>query len=422
MKRLTTFFFILFVGMTISHKADAQIWKHIKHKVKKHVTKDVDSTIDKAIEKAKNAAKSNKRDKSKDSINSRSNGVAALGDSVSAQGNGGTASLADYKNYDFVPGDKILFVSNFKNQRNASLPARLGLVQGTAEVQTYQGDKVLELERGSDVTLIPMMKKKNYLPDQFTVEFDLLVPKIDNGYKSFAVFFFKPNTEKMDLKAPLDKEKHFKFEIDVGNKGAIDLGHSIESKIPRPALSKSLTTPGGWHHIAIYIHNNIGKAYIDQYRVAASNMILTGVTKLAIKTQGDLEYLIKNARLAAGGSDVYQKIVSDGKFVTHGIHFTFDKSDILPESMGTINEIYQMLKNHSDLKLEIDGYTDSDGSKDYNLKLSQQRAKSVKKQLVKMGIDDGRLTTKGFGESNPVETNSTPEGKANNRRVEFVKI
>jgi len=80
------------------------------------------------------------------------------------------------------------------------------------------------------------------------------------------------------------------------------------------------------------------------------------------------------------------------------------------------------MKEHSDLKFEIDGHTDSDGKGDANLKLSQERADAVKAKLTEMGIDDARLTTKGFGATKPIDKNDTAEGKANNRRVEFVKI
>jgi outer membrane protein OmpA-like peptidoglycan-associated protein len=89
--------------------------------------------------------------------------------------------------------------------------------------------------------------------------------------------------------------------------------------------------------------------------------------------------------------------------------------------MGALNEISKLMKEHSDLKFEIDGHTDSDGNDDANMKLSQSRANAVKDQLVKMGIDESRLTTKGFGETKPIDKNDSAEGKANNRRVEFVK-
>jgi outer membrane protein OmpA-like peptidoglycan-associated protein len=90
--------------------------------------------------------------------------------------------------------------------------------------------------------------------------------------------------------------------------------------------------------------------------------------------------------------------------------------------MGALNEIAKLLKGHSDLKFEIDGHTDSDGNDDANMKLSQSRADAVKAQLVKMGIDESRLSAKGFGETKPVDKNDSAEGKANNRRVEFVKM
>jgi outer membrane protein OmpA-like peptidoglycan-associated protein len=84
--------------------------------------------------------------------------------------------------------------------------------------------------------------------------------------------------------------------------------------------------------------------------------------------------------------------------------------------------IVQVLKDNPEIKFEVGGHTDSDGADDYNLKLSQQRADAVKDQLIKMGIEAARLSAKGYGETKPISDNTTFEGKANNRRVEFVKM
>jgi outer membrane protein OmpA-like peptidoglycan-associated protein len=82
-----------------------------------------------------------------------------------------------------------------------------------------------------------------------------------------------------------------------------------------------------------------------------------------------------------------------------------------------------MLTDDPALKLEIDGHTDSDGADAANLDLSQKRADSVRTYLVaNYKIDTSRLSTKGLGETKPIDANTTPEGKANNRRVEFVKM
>jgi outer membrane protein OmpA-like peptidoglycan-associated protein len=89
--------------------------------------------------------------------------------------------------------------------------------------------------------------------------------------------------------------------------------------------------------------------------------------------------------------------------------------------MGIINEIADLMKEHPEVNFSVEGHTDSDGETDANQKLSEARAQAVKDMLVSMGIDTGRLTTKGYGESSPIAANTTAEGKANNRRVEFVK-
>lgn len=90
--------------------------------------------------------------------------------------------------------------------------------------------------------------------------------------------------------------------------------------------------------------------------------------------------------------------------------------------MGVINSIFQLMNDHPEVKFSVEGHTDSDGDDAFNQKLSEQRAETVVSTLIQMGIDSSRLTTKGWGESKPLSDNSTPEGKANNRRVEFVKL
>jgi outer membrane protein OmpA-like peptidoglycan-associated protein len=168
------------------------------------------------------------------------------------------------------------------------------------------------------------------------------------------------------------------------------------------------------------------KAYEDQNRVLVApdfgesfmpkSLYLGGI--------GDNEnpLIVKNVRIAAGGGmNVLQTLNKDGKVISH-ILFAVNSATVKPESMGAIQEMAKALKADASVKLEIGGHTDSDGDATRNMTLSQSRAESVKKILVDQGIDAGRLTAKGYGATKPLGPNDSPEGKANNRRVEFTKL
>jgi outer membrane protein OmpA-like peptidoglycan-associated protein len=133
--------------------------------------------------------------------------------------------------------------------------------------------------------------------------------------------------------------------------------------------------------------------------------------------------VFKNVRVALGGGmNLIDALNKEGKIVTHGIHFDVNSATVKPESMGTINQIAKLLKNNPELKFEIDGHTDSTGDASKNMTLSQQRAEAVQQLLVSQGVDASRLSAKGYGASKPMASNDTPEGQAQNRRVEFVKL
>ena len=177
-----------------------------------------------------------------------------------------------------------------------------------------------------------------------------------------------------------------------------------------------------WHHVAIAINKNIGKIYIDQFRVVYVNNLSGKAQSIIFNVGQYYNSFIKDIRIAEGGTNVYKEVATTSKIITHGILFDVNKATLKPQSMGTINEICNLLKKDPSLKFEIDGFTDSTGNAQNNLALSQQRADAVKAQLVSMGIDASRLSSKGFGSTKPIDTNTTPEGRANNRRVEFVKM
>lgn len=108
--------------------------------------------------------------------------------------------------------------------------------------------------------------------------------------------------------------------------------------------------------------------------------------------------------------------------ILEGITFSKTKADIKPESENTLRKALQTLETYPDISVEISGYTDNVGSDRSNQRLSEKRANAVRDWLVRQGVDPNRITAKGYGESNPVAPNDTPEGKQKNRRIEFKRI
>ena len=108
------------------------------------------------------------------------------------------------------------------------------------------------------------------------------------------------------------------------------------------------------------------------------------------------------------------------KIVLRGVNFDFDKSNIRPDAQPILEEACKTLKAEPSIDVSCDGYTDSIGSDQYNMGLSQRRANAVRDWLIKCGIPASRLAARGFGKTNPVASNATPEGRAQNRRTELV--
>lgn len=110
------------------------------------------------------------------------------------------------------------------------------------------------------------------------------------------------------------------------------------------------------------------------------------------------------------------------KIVLEGVNFDFDKSNLRQEDIAIIDRDAAVLDQWGNVNIEVAGHTDSRGSDEYNMNLSQQRAETVRNYLVNKGIAADRLSAKGYGESQPVADNATDEGRFKNRRVELIPI
>ncbi|WP_373513581.1 OmpA family protein, partial [Persicitalea sp.] len=171
------------------------------------------------------------------------------------------------------------------------------------------------------------------------------------------------------------------------------------------------------------------RVYVDELkvfdlpRIFPTDIKLNAMRLHSQLSEDDDQMFLSNIRLAVGAPDTRSKLITEGKFVTTGITFDVNSANIKSESYAVLKDIAETLQENASVKVKIIGHTDSDGEEAANLALSKKRAESVKEKLAsEFGIDKGRLETDGKGETAPTADNGTPEGKANNRRVEFVKM
>lgn len=415
-KLLCLFSLAIFLFAFNTHASAQSMFDKLKKKVKDKTEQRVDQNEDKAVDKGLDQvdpSKQNTSSNNKGSATNTNSSVVNTSNKTTANTNvdnneSKTPTLISYKNYDFVPGDKIIFESNLADEQTGEIPSQFTLIEGQMDVQNVDGENVIRTAKGATITFTPRMTNLTYMPDQFTVEFDF---KNDNfGLNHINVDF----GHRVYYSGGQGIIPGVQFQ-----NGSIEWTSSTD--LPDD-LNANLKKPMAWHHIAIAINKNVGKVYIDQFRVLNINNLEGKANNVTFNVNGYENSYIKNIRIAAGGIDIYKQATTDAKIVTHGILFDVDKATIKPESMGTINQIFNVLQKNSSLKYEIDGHTDNSGTSAHNLTLSQQRADAVKTQLVSMGIDASRLTTKGLGDTKPIDKNDTPEGKANNRRVEFIKM
>jgi outer membrane protein OmpA-like peptidoglycan-associated protein len=223
-----------------------------------------------------------------------------------------------------------------------------------------------------------------------------------------------------------DSEKN-----DIGNFGIQDKVRTNLRILNKDLAQKQLmTTPGpGIHTMRVMATKTTVKCYIDNERVAnvpaveGFRPVSFGIYADPWKDEENNPMLFGNLRYAEGGKTLKEQLDEAGKIVTHGILFDSGSAKIKAESCKTLADIGGLLTDSAALRLSIEGHTDSDGADAANLTLSLGRADAVKTYLAEVyKIDGSRLETKGWGEGKAIDTNDTPEGKANNRRVELVKL
>jgi OmpA-OmpF porin, OOP family len=375
-----------------------------------------------AEEEAKRKAEEEARKKARaDSVRADSVQKAAARDSAArapARGSGAAQARVDprvWENYDFVPGSRVLFYTDFSEDRVGNFARGLRFKAGSMDVVERDGVKMLRSTSRGEF-MVPLGAR---LPERFTLEVDVIASGDLGGYDIVA--FEGGSAWDRDARSA---------EVNWATTGTVIIGggqNAGTSTISFPGLLAEQNR-GNVTHLRVLMDGPYFKLYSNERRVY-------NIPELGFKRDSVIRFLVKGEeepgretyitmiRVAESEVDVlYDALTARGRWATHGILFATGKAELQPESRPVLREIASTMQKYPDLKILIEGHTDNVGSAASNLTLSDHRAAAVKAALVAdFGIGADRITTRGLGDTQPSVPNATPAGRAQNRRVEIVK-
>lgn len=321
-----------------------------------------------------------------------------------------------WENYDFIPGNRVIFFTDFGEDRVGNFARRLKYRSGSMDVVEVDSVRMLRATSRSEF-LIPLGAR---LPERFTLELAVVAPAVASGGYDMVAFEGSPAMDRSESSA----------EVNWNTSGTVIIGGgqgigSSDVRVPdemRPALLGQVA------HIRVLMDGPYFKLYVNErrmYNIPELAFRRDSVIRVFLRGSeepGQAVYLAR-IRVAESETDVlYDALAAKGRWATQGILFATGKADLQPESRPVLKEIATTLREHPDLRVLIEGHTDNVGAAAANLKLSEARAAAVKAALVgQFGIPADRITTRGLGDTTPAAPNTTAEGRAQNRRVEVVK-
>lgn len=313
---------------------------------------------------------------------------------------------------DFVPGEKTLFYDDFSDMAPDEPPPHWKARGDAATLMI--GKQVREL----DLKTTQLRSPRFDLPADFTFQATAKFPASGDGNGRPATnWYFETAQGQPALSLYVNSDNNGQaLHVTLDDIKNNTLGDTAIAGINFSQLLR----------LDLWVQNGRLRMYVNGNRVTDVNQVtLPPLVQISLHTRpgtGKEPVGLRKVRLAVSAPDFAKEILATGKYVTHGIHFDTNSAVLKPDSAPIIRQVADALIGDPNLKLEIDGYTDSIGNAQYNGKLSQQRAEAVLSVLVsQFGIDASRLTSNGFGAANPIGSNDTAAGRAENRRVEFIR-
>ena len=387
----------------------------VSNKVTNKVTRETDDAMDDVLDK--------KKSKNSDDADSEDEEV------TEEEENAKTTTSSDFKR-----GSVILFQDDVTAETIGEFPSKWDLLDGNAEVKSHGGVKAIEVTNNGVIT--PLINQPGaYLPEEFTIEYEFYY--WTGGRDDMGL-----NDMKLTLASNTDRSRWAGY---YGDGVAFCLTHGVYDTSDHHyaynngSWDETRDTgfeykfKKGWNHVALSFNKRALKVYFNGKRVINLPRVQQP-TWMSFQVPFEYENLtfIRNVVIAKGAVELYERNATDmsavekaiaetGKFVTNNILFETGKATLKSESMAEIQKVADYMKKNPSVRFEVQGHTDNQGSDAINDTLSQQRAEAVVKALEQLGCDPFNMRAVGKGSHEPVASNATDEGRAQNRRVEFIK-
>lgn len=414
----------------LGKRAEKAAERTVERRVERETQKKTDAALDSILEPGSKGEQERRQNPPQYPPSGQGNNTGNTGNpqGTNTSGVNGSASgpktMQVYSKFDFVPGDKQIFFDDFAMDFIGDFPSKWN-TNGSGEVVTLgdSSEKWFSMIPGYSTFYVPDIPS---LPEEYTIEFDVKATGLDKKTASTAI-----------LRVILTDDQKFKW----GNHAYVDIPFcqyhpvgfrvrnkrgDINNQITGDIRKVVLQEP----HISIAVNKERLRLWVNEKKyVDIPRMIPVETPPNALKFEllnfkdGKERFFLKNIKVAEGGLDLRRKLISEGEVSTNGILFDSGSANIQPQSMGIIRQISQVLQQEQSMNLMIEGHTDSEGDDASNMDLSKRRADAVQNALIDIyNVAGSRLQTSGKGETEPVGDNGAPDGKAQNRRVVFIKM
>lgn len=332
---------------------------------------------------------------------------------------------------DFKRGSVIMYQDDVTAEQVGEFPSKWDLFQGTVETKTLGGVKAINPTDNAQIQ--PLIKEQGaYLPEEFTIEYDFYYwnSKDDVGLNDMKLILAVTKNRSEFPGEGYDSGDLTAFVLKHGVCDTREHGYTFNGN-KEGAFEYSFKK--GWNHVALSFNKRALKVYFNDKRVVNLPRV-NQPTWMCFQVPFEYKNLtfIRNVVIAKGAVALYDRNAQDvsavekaiqetGKFVTNNILFDTGKATLKQESMIEIMKVANYMKKNPNVRFEVQGHTDNQGSDKINDPLSQQRAEAIVKALEGLGVDGFNLRAVGKGSHEPVADNKTEAGRAKNRRVEFIK-